>query len=48
MIQQFKYIFDFLGIEFTGYIIGKGNKPKDIYQDSEALFKAEQLREFLK
>lgn len=48
MIQQFKYIFDFLGIEFTGYIIGKGNKPKDIYQDAEALFKAEQLRELLK
>lgn len=48
MIQQFKYIFDFIGIDFKGYIIGNGNKPNDIYQDSEALFKAEQLRNLLK
>lgn len=44
MIQQFKYIFDFVGIEFAGYIIGNGNKPEDIYEDIEAIFKAEQLQ----
>ncbi|MED3552975.1 flavodoxin family protein [Cytobacillus praedii] len=44
MIQQFKYIFDFVGMEFAGYIIGNGNKPEDIYQDIEALFKAEQIQ----
>jgi multimeric flavodoxin WrbA len=43
MIQQFKYI-----IEFKGYILGNGNKPEVIYQDSEALYKAEQLRKSLK
>jgi hypothetical protein len=48
MIQQFKYIFDFVGMEFGGYILGDGNKPGDIYQDTEALFKADQLREKLK
>ncbi|ALC85174.1 NAD(P)H-dependent oxidoreductase [Bacillus sp. FJAT-22090] len=47
MIQQFKYIFDFIGIEFTGYILGNGNKPEDIYQDAEALLTAEELRKKL-
>ncbi|QUG41744.1 flavodoxin family protein [Psychrobacillus sp. INOP01] len=44
MIQQFKYIFDFIGIEFAGYILGNGNKPEDIYQDAGALLSAEELR----
>ena len=47
MIQQFQYIFDFVGIEFAGYIIGEGNKPEEINQDIEALFKAEQLQKNL-
>jgi len=44
MIQQFHYIFDFVGISFDGYIIGNGNRPGDIVQDLEAVFLAEQLR----
>ena len=48
MIQQFNYIFDFIGMEFKGYIIGHGNKSEDILQDSEALLKAEQLRKSLR
>jgi multimeric flavodoxin WrbA len=48
MIQQFKYIFDFVGINMEGYIIGKGNKPDDIFQDKEALFSATQLNNKLK
>jgi len=48
MIQQFKHIFDFMGIEFMGYLLGDGNRPGDIYQDKIALFNAEQLREKLK
>lgn len=48
MIQQFNHIFDFMGMDFEGYIIGKGNKPEDIFQDEEALFAASQLNEKLK
>lgn len=41
LIQQFQYIFNFIGISFDGYILGKGNKPGEIYQDKEALELAE-------
>jgi multimeric flavodoxin WrbA len=44
MIEQFKYIFEFMGVEFKGYILGKGNQPGDIMDDKVALFLAEQLR----
>src|SRR5690606_232137 len=47
MIQQFQYIFDFIGMEFAGYIIGDGNKPGGILQDKAAFFKATQLRDEL-
>jgi multimeric flavodoxin WrbA len=43
LIQQFQYIFDFMGITFKGYVLGKGNKPGDIYQDKQAIFAAEQM-----
>ncbi|MBU8880163.1 flavodoxin family protein [Bacillus sp. FJAT-29790] len=48
MIQQFKHIFDFVGMEFGGYILGKGNKPEDVIQDKDALFAASQIRNHLK
>ncbi|MEH7331890.1 flavodoxin family protein [Neobacillus drentensis] len=48
MIQQFKYIFDFMGIEFGGYILGKGSQPGDVLQDKEAFFAASQLNNGLK
>ena len=48
LIQQFQNIFDFIGIQFEGYIIGRGNKPGDIYQDKEALFTASQILKKLK
>lgn len=47
LIQQFNYIFDFVGLPFEGYIIGEGNRPGDIYQDKKAFYAAEQLRETL-
>ncbi|WP_242314437.1 flavodoxin family protein [Bacillus cereus group sp. BfR-BA-01355] len=47
LIQQFNYIFDFVGLPFEGYIIGKGNKPGDIYKDQEAFYAADQLHETL-
>lgn len=48
LIQQFAYIFGFLGMRFDGYILGEGNKPGDIVQDKEAIFAADQLNETLK
>ncbi|MGM9986437.1 MAG: flavodoxin family protein [Bacillaceae bacterium] len=48
MIQQFKHIFEFIGIDFAGYIIGKGNKPGDIFQDKDAFFTASQINNKLK
>jgi len=47
MIQQFKFIFDFMGINFAGYVIGNGNKPEDILQDKGALFTASQIQKLL-
>jgi multimeric flavodoxin WrbA len=47
MIQQFQYIFDFMGTSFEGYILGKGSKPGDIKEDKVALLAASQLREKL-
>jgi multimeric flavodoxin WrbA len=48
MLQQFHYIFDFVGMEFCGYVLGEGNKPGDIHQDELALFEAARLnRHFL-
>lgn len=41
LIQQFNYIFDYVGMEFVDYIIGEANKPDDILNDSLALTKAE-------
>ncbi|WP_257348340.1 flavodoxin family protein [Pseudalkalibacillus decolorationis] len=48
LIQQFHYIFDFVAMEFVGYIIGKGNQPGEVLQDTVALVQAEQLNERLK
>ncbi|SLK35721.1 Putative NAD(P)H-dependent FMN-containing oxidoreductase ywqN [Mycobacteroides abscessus subsp. abscessus] len=44
MIQQFQHIFEFMGIEFGGYILGVGNQPGDILQDKNALFAAAQMK----
>jgi multimeric flavodoxin WrbA len=48
LIQQFHYIFDFVGMEFAGYILGEGNKPGDILQDEVALFAADRLNQSLR
>lgn len=47
MIQQFQYIFDFIGISFQGYIIGHANKPGDIHEDKKALFATSELNKKL-
>lgn len=43
LIQQFQYIFHFIGISFKGYILGKGNEPGDIMLDKEAINAASEL-----
>ncbi|KOY83352.1 flavodoxin family protein [Lysinibacillus macroides] len=48
MIQQFQYIFDFIKMPFTFYIIGEGNKPGDIANDKQALAQAAILNKQLK
>lgn len=48
LIQQFQYIFQFIGISFEGHVIGTGVKPGDILNDHQALFAAEQIRKRLK
>lgn len=44
MIQQFQYIFDFIGTKFEAYIVGQGNKPGDILQDLKVLSAANLLK----
>lgn len=48
MIQQFQYIFDFLKMPFTSYIIGEANKPGEITKDEHALTQATLLNMQLK
>ncbi|OAB33966.1 flavodoxin family protein [Paenibacillus glacialis] len=44
LIQQFQYIFDFTRTQFDGYIIGEGNKPGSILEDTTALSSVDELR----
>ncbi|MFJ8101617.1 flavodoxin family protein [Lysinibacillus sp. NPDC096212] len=48
MIQQFQYIFDFLKMPFSSYIIGEANKPGEIIHDEQALTQASILNKKLK
>lgn len=48
LIQQFQYIFGFVGMPFDGYIIGEGNKPNDILGDKRAIAEAKILNGLLK
>ncbi|MCF7616156.1 flavodoxin family protein [Bacillus sonorensis] len=45
LIQQFQYIFDFMEMTFGGYLIGKGNRPGSIANDSAAVFSANGLKQ---
>jgi multimeric flavodoxin WrbA len=48
LIQQFYLIFDFMGMRFIDYIIGKGNNPNDVLKDTYAMAKAEEINYSLK
>lgn len=47
LVQQFQYIFGFMGMEFAGYVLGKGGKPGEVLQDERALEDASHLRRLL-
>jgi multimeric flavodoxin WrbA len=45
LVQQFQYIFSFVGMPFAGYIIGEGNQPGDILGDARAIEEAKLLNQ---
>lgn len=47
MIQQFNYIFDFLGMSFDHYLLAKGNRPGDVLLDSKAINETQMLNKWL-
>ncbi|MDX1771355.1 MAG: flavodoxin family protein, partial [Planococcaceae bacterium] len=48
LIQQFNYIFEFMGISFEGYVLGKASRPGDILVDQVAFATATDLNLKLK
>lgn len=40
LLQQFQYIFQFFGTEWLGYVIGKGNAPREVLNDQQAVQQA--------
>jgi multimeric flavodoxin WrbA len=48
LVQQFTYIFDFMGGKLEGWMIGDGNKPGEVLEDEVAMERAEQLNRELK
>jgi multimeric flavodoxin WrbA len=48
LIQQFQYIFGFMGMAFGGYVIGEGNRPGEVLQDARALGEAAELGRVIK
>lgn len=48
LIQQFELIFQFMSMDFKGYVLGYGGKPDGVLHDEQALAHAKQLNEQLK
>lgn len=48
LIQQFHHIFQFVGMEFAGYLIGTGGKPGQVLEDERALLEAGWLNKVLR
>ena len=48
LIQQFRHIFDFMGMSFEGWIIGRGTRPDDILTDRQTIAEAKALNEELR
>lgn len=48
LIQQFNYIFTFMGMSFEGYVLGKASRPGDILNDQVAFANAREMNLKLK
>lgn len=48
LIQQFYHIFEFMGMQFAGYLIGTGGKPGQIEADERTLLEADWLNRQLR
>lgn len=48
LIQQFELIFQFMSMDFKGYVLGHGGKPGGILHDEQALAEARSLNQQLK
>jgi hypothetical protein len=48
LIQQFNYIFTFMGMSFEGYVLGKASRPGDILNDQVAFANATEMNLKLK
>ncbi len=48
LIEQFHHIFNFVGMEFAGYLIGTGGQPGQIMQDERTLLDAGWLNRHLR
>ncbi|GGC77180.1 putative NAD(P)H-dependent FMN-containing oxidoreductase YwqN [Thalassobacillus devorans] len=48
LVQQFQYICEFIGLNYKGFLLGEGGKPKDIFTDKTAIEDAQKLGEVIK
>jgi multimeric flavodoxin WrbA len=48
LIQQFYHIFEFMGMQFAGYLIGTGGKPGQVLEDERVLLEAAWLNRKLR
>jgi len=48
LVQQFSHIFRYFSLDFRGCLIGKGNRPGEVLQDSQAILEARHLNQTLR
>lgn len=48
LVQQFHLISQFMQMEFSGYVIGKGVKPLEVLEDEDSILQALQLSKKIK
>jgi multimeric flavodoxin WrbA len=48
LVQQFTYIFDFMGSKLEGWMIGDGNKPGEVVNDKVAMEHAQKMNKEIK
>lgn len=47
LLQQFDLICRYIGLHYEGAVIGQGSRPKEVLQDSRALYEIEKLKQTL-